>query len=76
ATNASVIHASKPLDRFTVSVLDNTTYLEKYYFSVDSTGYNRLEFLLYNETVPALSASAQEKMDSAYRDLHLWIKVT
>lgn len=76
ATNSSVIHASKPLDRFTVSVLDNTTYLEKYYFSVDSTGYNRLEFLLYNETVPALSASAQEKMDSAYSDLHLWIKVT
>ena len=76
ATNSSVIHASMPLDRFEVSVLDNTTYLEKYYFSVPYTGYNRLEFLLYNETVPSASASAEEKMESAYRDLHLWIKVT
>jgi uncharacterized membrane protein len=75
ATNSSVIHASMPLDRFEVSVLDNTTYLEKYYFSVPYTGYNRLEFLLYNETVPSASASAEEKMESAYRDLHLWIKV-
>ena len=75
ATNSSVIHASMPLDRFEVSVLDNTTYLEKYYFSVPYTGYNRLEFLLYNETVPSASASAEEKMDSSYRDLHLWIKV-
>ncbi len=76
ATNSSVIHASMPLDRFEVSVLDNTTYLEEYYFSVPYTGYNRLEFLLYNETVPSASASAEEKMESAYRDLHLWIKVT
>ena len=75
ATNSSVIHASMPLDRFEVSVLDNTTYLEKYYFSVPYTRYNRLEFLLYNETVPSASASAEEKMESAYRDLHLWIKV-
>ena len=75
ATNSSVIHASMPLDRFEVSVLDNTTYLEKYYFSVPYTGYNRLEFLLYNETVPSASASAEEKMDSSYHDLHLWIKV-
>ncbi|MBE6516459.1 MAG: DUF1616 domain-containing protein [Methanocorpusculum parvum] len=75
ATNSSVIHASMPLDRFEVSVLDNTTYLEKYYFSVPYTGYNRLEFLLYNETVPSASASAEEKIESAYRDLHLWIKV-
>ena len=75
ATNSSVIHASMPLDRFEVSVLDNTTYLEKYYFSVPYTGYNRLEFLLYYETVPSASASAEEKMESAYRDLHLWIKV-
>lgn len=75
ATNSSVIHASMPLDRFEVSVLDNTTYLEKYYFSVPYTGYNRLEFLLYNETVPSASASAEEKIESSYRDLHLWIKV-
>lgn len=76
STNSSVIHKSQPLDRFTVSVLDNTTYLEMYNFTVRSTDYNRLEFLLYNESVPASSLSAEEKMAQAYRDLHLWIKVT
>jgi uncharacterized membrane protein len=75
ASNTSVIHAEKPLARFTVFLADNTTYLEPYNFTVDSTRYNRLEFLLYNETVPPVTAGAQEKMDSAYRDLHLWIRV-
>lgn len=74
-TNTSVIYSSKVLNRFTVPVADNTTYLEMYNFTVYDTGYNRLEFLLYNETVPDVSASAQEKMDAAYRDLHLWINV-
>lgn len=72
---ASVIHASKPLDRFEVTVPEGTTYLEEYFFTVDTTGYNRIEFLLYEGTVPAESATAEEKMDTAYRDLHLWITV-
>ncbi len=75
ATNSSVIHSSKVLDRFTVDVADNSTYLEMYNFTIYDTEYNRLEFLLYNETVPDISASAEDKMAAAYRDLHLWIKV-
>ena len=72
---ASVIHASKMLDRFEVTVPEGTTYLEEYFFTIDDTEYNRLEFLLYEGTVPEETASAEEKMDSSYRDLHLWIKV-
>jgi len=75
-TNTSVIHSSKVLDRFSVDVADNSTYLQTYNFTVYDTGYNRLEFLLYNETVPDIGASAEDKMAAAYRDLHLWIKVT
>ena len=75
ATNSSVIHASMPLDRFEVTVPEGTTYLEEYFFTIDDTEYNRLEFLLYEGTVPEETASAEEKMDSSYRDLHLWIKV-
>ncbi|MBE6506506.1 MAG: DUF1616 domain-containing protein [Methanocorpusculum parvum] len=71
----SVIHASKMLDRFTVTVPEGTTYLEEYFFTIEDTGYNRLEFLLYEGTVPAETASAEEKMDTAYRHLHLWITV-
>ncbi|HJJ50213.1 MAG TPA: DUF1616 domain-containing protein [Methanocorpusculum sp.] len=74
-TNASVIHASKVLDRYSVPVADNSTYLEIYNFTVYDTGYNRLEFLLYNESVPDVGASAEDKMAASYRDLHLWIKV-
>ena len=75
ATNSSVIHASMPLDRFEVTVPEGTTYLEEYFFTINDTEYNRLEFLLYEGTVPEETASAEEKMESAYRDLHLWIKV-
>jgi len=75
ATNSSVIHASKPLDRFTIPIANKETVLQQYNFTVTDTGYNRLEFLLYNETVPSTTASAQEKIDAAYRDLHLWINV-
>ena len=72
---ASVIHSSKMLDRFEVTVPEGTTYLEEYFFSIEDTEYNRLEFLLYEGTIPEETASAEEKMESAYRDLHLWIKV-
>lgn len=75
-TNSSVIHASKPLDSYQITVPDGETSLEQYNFTVTDTGYNRLEFLLYDENVPAADADAQTKIDSAYRDLHLWIKVT
>ena len=75
ATNTSVIYSSENLDRFTVYLHDNTTYLEMYNFTLYDTEYNRLEFLLYNESVPSVDASPEEKMDAAYRDLHLWIKV-
>ncbi|WP_319378904.1 DUF1616 domain-containing protein [uncultured Methanocorpusculum sp.] len=74
-TNSSVIYASKVLDRFSVDVADNSTYLEMYNFTIYDTEYNRLEFLLYNETVPDIGASAEDKMAAAYRDLHLWINV-
>lgn len=74
-TNTSVIYSSEPLDRFSLSLANDEEYLEMYNFSVASTQYNRLEFLLYNETVPQMTASAEDKMSSAYRDLHLWIKV-
>ena len=70
-----VIHASKPLDSYQVSVADGATSLEQYYFTVSDTGYNRLEFLLYKDVVPAADADVQTKIDSAYRDLHLWITV-
>ncbi|MDO5845135.1 MAG: DUF1616 domain-containing protein [Methanocorpusculum sp.] len=74
-TNSSVINSYEPLDRFEVMLANDEEYLEMYNFSVASTQYNRLEFLLYNETVPYYYASAEEKIASAYRDLHLWIKV-
>lgn len=74
---SSVINAYETLDRFTVPIVQDGEYLEMYNFKIDSTQYNRLEFLLYDDkTVPSVDASAQEKMDAAYRDLHLWINVT
>ena len=72
-TNTSTIHAVAPLDRFTLTVPHNETVEEVWNFTVTSPGYNRIEFLLFNETVP--EASGADRIDASYRDLHLWVRV-
>lgn len=74
-SNSTVIHASKPLDRFVIPVENGKTEVQKYNFTVNDKEYNRMEFLLYNESVPMTTVSIQDKINSSYRDLHLWITV-
>lgn len=74
-TNTSIIHSSKVLDRFNVNLADKEEYLEMYNFTADSKGYNRLEFLLYDENVPDKNVPTEKKIEESYRDLHLWIRV-
>ena len=62
--------------RVSIPVEDGGEYLEKYSFTVPDKSYNRVEFLLYgDEEVPDEGATAEEKMDAAYRELHLWVTV-
>jgi uncharacterized membrane protein len=74
-TNTSQIRSMQLLDRFTVEVAHNETVEVPYTFSVDDPEVNRLQFLLFNETVPADGVTGAERIGAGYRDLHLWISV-
>lgn len=74
-TNTSTIHAVERLDRFVVTVPHNETEEIPWEFAVPSTAYNRIEFLLFNETVPGEDIMGQDRINASYRDLHLWVRV-
>jgi uncharacterized membrane protein len=74
-TNTSTIHAAEPLDRFTLAVPHNETREVVWNFTVPSPDYNRVEFLLFNETVPGPAVTGADRINASYRDLHLWVRV-
>ena len=74
ATNTSTIDRMQLLNRYQVTLAQNTTDEQKLTFTVPKPGYNEIQFLLFNETVPDESVTGQERSDRSDRDLHLWIK--
>ncbi len=74
-TNTSTVHAVEPLDRFVVTVPHNETREMTWEFSIPSVDYNRVEFLLFNETVPDPAITGENRIAASYRDLHLWVRV-
>jgi uncharacterized membrane protein len=76
ATNSTSILAMDPLDRRSILVSHNETQVIPWNLSLDTTGYNRVEFLLFNESVPGPEVSGRDRIDAAYRNLHLWINVS
>jgi uncharacterized membrane protein len=73
--NISTISLMDPLDRFSLLVPDNETEITPYALSAPSTGYDRVEFLLFNESVPGSSVKGMDRINASYRDLHLWVNV-
>ncbi|MDH7593182.1 MAG: DUF1616 domain-containing protein [Methanomicrobiales archaeon] len=69
------LHASELLDSFRVTVAHNTTEEKRWNLSVQRTGYNRVEFLLFNESLPDEGRRGMDRIDAAYRDLHLWVEI-
>ena len=75
ATNTSTVNAMTPISRFTVPVAHNQTVITPYSFAPKTTGYNRIEFLLFNNTVPAEQVQGMDRINQSYRDLHLWVTI-
>jgi uncharacterized membrane protein len=75
STNTSRIDAYQPLDSFSATISHNETREFSYNFTVDDQEFNRLQFLLFNGTVPGPGVTGPERIDASYRDLHLWITV-
>jgi Predicted membrane protein len=75
ATNTSSLHAMRELDSFPVDLPHNSTKEILWSFTVADPGYNRLEFLLFNETVPDDRIRSMDRINASYRDLHLWVEM-
>jgi len=74
-TNTSSLRDMEMIDRFAVTVPHNQTVEWPFSFTVSRVDMNRLDFLLYDENVPSDDVWGKDRLDAAYRDLHLWIGV-
>ena len=74
-TNISHIITMDPNDHLSFTLSHNETRIIPYNLSAKKTGYDRVEFLLFNESVPGLEVNGSERINASYRDLHLWITV-
>jgi uncharacterized membrane protein len=73
-TNTSRITAMDPLDRLSVTLAHNETLVIPYNLTVKKTGYNRVDFLLFNQTVPGFEVINNDRINASSHDLHLWIR--
>ena len=72
-TNTMHYLTMDPADRLDLTLADNETRLIPYNLSVSKKGYNRMDFLLFNETVPGPGVTGIDRVRASYRDVHLWI---
>jgi hypothetical protein len=62
-----------PIDQQSVTLENNETMIIPYTLSLKKSGYNRVEFLLFNESVPGPDESGSDRINASYRNLHLWV---
>ena len=74
-TNASYIINMELVDRFITDVADNKTIEIPYNFTIGSAKFNKFQLLLFEEKVPGDEIWGMDRINSSYRDLHLWIDV-
>jgi uncharacterized membrane protein len=74
-TNTSHIIAMDPNDHLSFILAHNETTIIPYNLSLKKTGYDRVEFLLFNDSVPGLEVTGSDRINASYRDLHLWVTV-
>jgi uncharacterized membrane protein len=72
-TNTSTILIMDPGERLVLPLAHNETVIIPYNLSVKNTQYDRVEFLLFNETVPGFDVTGSDRINASYRDLTLWI---
>lgn len=74
-TNSSSISDMLLLDSSQIMIPNNETVTNPYNLTIPREGFNRVEFLLFNETVPSGDVTGMERINQSYRDVHLWVKV-
>lgn len=74
-TNTSDIIVMDSDDKLDLTLANNETRLIPYNLSVKKSGYNRVDFLLFNESVPRSQVTGSNRINTSYRNLHLWFTV-
>jgi uncharacterized membrane protein len=74
-TNTSRVLAMDRIGSIPVSLSHNETRVLPYSFAPKKTGYNRIDFLLFNETIPGTGVTGMDRINQSYRDLHLWVSI-
>ena len=73
ATNTSHLITMDPSDRLTVTLAHNETFIIPYNLSVKKTTYNRVEFLLFRDSIPGADITGSDRINASYRNVNLWI---
>ena len=74
-TNTTAVMEMDPIDRLSLTVAHNETRIIPYNLSVKNIGYNRVEFLLFNDNVPGPEVTGSDRINASYRNLHLGVSV-
>lgn len=74
-TNTSSISRMDPFNTFPLTLSHNSTEVLPFTVKAPSTKYNRIDFLLFNQSVPGPSVRGMDRINASYRDLHLWVKI-
>jgi len=70
-----VVSAMTRIDRVTMPAAVDETLILPCHFTPGQTGYNRIEFLLFNESVPDDTVWGMDRIDRSIRDLHLGVSI-
>ncbi len=62
-------------DRLSFALGHNEIRILPFNLSVGKTGYNRVEFLLFNDSVPGPEVVGTDRINASYRSVNLWITV-
>jgi uncharacterized membrane protein len=72
-TNSSTIVEMDPNDRLSLTLAHNETKILPFNLFVSKPGYNRIEFLLFNQSIPGPEVTGNDRIKASYRNLHLWV---
>ena len=74
-TNTSRTQIMDPNDWLSFTLAHNETTILPYNLSLKKADYNRVEFLLFNESVPGPEVRGSDRINASYRNIHLWLDV-
>jgi uncharacterized membrane protein len=64
------------LDQIRMTLGRNETRIIPYNLTINAMGYNRIDFLLFNESYTREKSVGLDQINASYRDLHVWINTT